>query len=189
MGFSDGRHPKNAVFDFHRCRVLEESEYVQHLLSQSRCRILAGKHMPVWPGVDGSDCTHEPWAKLIMCNFVPWDMEKPPSFTGHIHCKYDGANYLKRSRFSRVGCLKKIARYDCVQKTLANDIRKRPRKIWGARHPLDVNYNANKEMEEMKETRAELRIARLPMQDKGCKKLYKLLKPQVGEDTWSQVKN
>ena len=45
---------------------------VQYLVSQSRCPILAGKHMHVWPGEDGSTRRRKAWAKFMMCNFVPW---------------------------------------------------------------------------------------------------------------------
>ena len=43
------------------------------------------------------------------------------------------------------------------RKSLADDIRKRCRKIWGVRHPLDVNFNTTKEMEELTETRAQVK--------------------------------
>ena len=54
----------------------------------------------------------------------------------------------------------KIGHYDRLRKSLTDDIRKRCRKIWGMRHPLDVNFNAGKEMEELKETRAEVKDTR-----------------------------
>ena len=57
-GVNDGC-PENAMFDFHPRHVLDDSNYVQYLVSQSRCPILAGKHMPVWPGVDGSARTRK----------------------------------------------------------------------------------------------------------------------------------
>ena len=56
--------------------------------------------------------------------------------------------------------LKKIGHYDRLRKSLIDDIRKRCRKIWGVRHPLDVNFNAGKEMQELKETRAEVKDTR-----------------------------
>ena len=56
--------------------------------------------------------------------------------------------------------LKKIWHYDRLRKSLTYDIRKGCRKIWGVRHPLDVNFNAGKEMEELKETRAEVKDTR-----------------------------
>ena len=69
-GGNDGR-PENAMFDFHPRHVLDDSNYVQYLVSQSRCPIMAGKRMPVWLGVDGSARTRKAWAKFVMCNFVP----------------------------------------------------------------------------------------------------------------------
>ena len=57
--------------------VLDDSDYVQYLVSQSRCPILARKRTPVWRGVDGSARTRNAWAKFVMCNFVPWDIEQP----------------------------------------------------------------------------------------------------------------
>ena len=56
--------------------------------------------------------------------------------------------------------LKKIGHYDRLQKSLTDDIRKRGRKIWGVRHPLDVDFNAGKEMAELKETRTEVKDTR-----------------------------
>ena len=164
-GVNDGR-PENAMFDFHPRHVLDDSNYVQYLVSQSRCPILAGKRMPVWPGVDGSARTRKAWAKFVMCNFVPWDIEQPPQITWNDYlqseedCKTAHASYLERSRHSMVVRLKKIGHYDRLRKSLTDDIRKRCRKIWGVRHPLDVNFNAGKEMEELKETRAEVKDTR-----------------------------
>ena len=112
-GVSDGR-PENAMFDFHPRHVLDDSNYVQYLVSQSRCPILAGKRMPVWPGVDGGACTRKAWAKFVMCNFVPWDIEQVPQITWNNylqweeHCKTAHASYLERSRHSMVVRLKKI---------------------------------------------------------------------------------
>ena len=151
------------MFDFHPRHVLDDSNYVQYLVSQSRCPILAGKRMPVWPGVDGSARTSKAWAKFVMCNFVPWDIEVPPQITwNHYlqweeHCKTTHASYLERSRHSMVVWLKKIGHYDRLRKSLTDDIRKRCRKIWGAGHPLDVDFNAGKEMAELKETRTEVK--------------------------------
>ena len=56
--------------------------------------------------------------------------------------------------------LKKIGYHDRLRKSLADDIQQRCRKIWGIRHPLDVHFNANEEMEEPKETRAEVKDSR-----------------------------
>ena len=102
-GVNDGR-PENAMFDFHPWHVLDDSNYVQYLVSQSRCPILAGKRMPLWPGVDDSARTKEAWAKFVMCNFVPWDIEQPPQITWNDylqweeHCKTAHASHLERSR-------------------------------------------------------------------------------------------
>ena len=165
-GVSDGR-PENAMFDFHPRHVLDDSDYVRYLLSISRCPILAGKRMPVWPGVDRSARTRKAWAKFVMCNFVPWDIEQPPHITwNHYlqweeHCKTAHASYLERNRHSMVVRLKNVGYHDRLRKSLADDIRKRCRKVWGVRHPLDVNFNAGKEMEELKETRAEVKNSRL----------------------------
>ena len=154
------------MFDFHPRHVLDDSNYVQYLVSQSRCPILAGKRMPVWPGVDGSARTRKAWAKFVMCNFVPWDIEVPPQITWNDylqweeHCKTAHASYLERSRHSMVVRLKKIGHYDRLRKSLTDDIRKRCRKIWGVRHPLDVDFNAGKEMAELKETRTEVKDTR-----------------------------
>ena len=164
-GVNDGR-PENAMFDFHPRHVLDDSNYVQYLVSQSRCPILAGKRMPVWPGVDGSARTRKAWAKFVMCNFVPWDIKVPPQITwNHYlqreeHCKTAHAGYLERSRHSMVVRLKKIGHYDRLRKSLTDDIRKRCRKIWGVRHPLDIDFNAGKEMAELKETRTEVKDTR-----------------------------
>ena len=106
-GVGDGR-PENAMFDFQPRHVLDDSNYVQYLVSQSRCPILAGKRMPVWPGVDGSARTRKAWAKFVMCNFVPWDIEQPPqiSWNNYLqweeHCKTAHASYLERSRHPMV---------------------------------------------------------------------------------------
>ena len=159
---TDGR-PKNAMFDFHPRHVLDDSNYVQYLVSQSRCPILAGKQMPDCPSVDGSARTRKAWAKFVMCNFVPWDIEQPPQITWNDYlqweerCKTAHASHLERSRHSMVVRLKKIGHYDRLRKSLADDIRKRCKRIWGVRHQLDVNYNAGKEIEELKETRAEVK--------------------------------
>ena len=56
--------------------------------------------------------------------------------------------------------LKKIGHYDRLRKSLADDIRKRCRKICGVRHPLDVNFNGGTEMQELKETRAGVKDSR-----------------------------
>ena len=56
--------------------------------------------------------------------------------------------------------LKKIGHYDRLRKSMSENIRKHCGKIWGVRHPLDVNFNAGKEMEELKETRAEVKDSR-----------------------------
>ena len=158
---SDGR-PEKGMFDFHPRHVLDDSNYVQYLVSQSRCPILAGKRMPIWPGVDGSARTRKAWAKFVMCNFVPSDIEQPPQMTCNDylqweeHCKTAHASYLERNQHSMVVRLKSIGHYDRLRKSLADDIRRRCRKIWGVRHPLDVNFNAGKEREELKETRAEV---------------------------------
>ena len=78
------RHPRN---------VLDDRNYLQYLVLQARYPILAGKHMPVWPGVDDSARTQKAWAKIVMCSFVPWDIEEPSKVTwnGYLqweeHCK------------------------------------------------------------------------------------------------------
>ena len=100
---SDGRRPENAIFDFHPRHVLDESDYVQYVVLKSRCPILAQKCMPIWPGVDGSSCTRKAWAKFIMYNFLPRDIEEPPHFTWEDclkcehHCKSDGASSLEHN--------------------------------------------------------------------------------------------
>ena len=158
--------PENTMFDFHPRHVLDDTNYVQYLVSQSRCPILAGKRMPVWPGVDGSAHTRKAWAKFVMCNFVPWDIELPPQITWkdylqwEEHCKTAHASYLERSRHSMVVRLKKIGHYDRLRKSLTDDIRKHCRKIWGVRHPLDVDFNAGKEMAVLRETRTEVKDTR-----------------------------
>ena len=160
-GVSDGR-PENAMFDFHPRHVLDDSNYVQYLVSQSRGPILAGKRMPVSHGVDVSARTRKAWAKFVMCNFVPWDIELPLQITWNDylqweeHCRTAHANYLERSPHSMVVQLKKTWHYDRVRKSLADDIRMRCRTIWGVRHPLDVNFDG-KEIGELKETRAEVK--------------------------------
>ena len=164
-GVDDGR-PENAMFDFHPRHVLDDSNYVQYLVSQSRCPILAGMRMPVSPGVDGSARTRKAWAKFVMCSLVPWDIELPPQMTWNDylqweeHCKTAHASYLERSRHSMVVRLKKIGHYDRLLKSLTDDIRKRCRKIWGVRHPLHVDFNAGKEMAELKETITEVKDTR-----------------------------
>ena len=147
------RRPENAIFDFHPWHVLDDRNYVQYPVSQSRCPMLAGKHMRVWPGVDGSARTQKAWAKFLMCNFVPWDIEEPPKITWNNflqweeHCKSAHATYLERSRHSMVVRLNQIGHYDRLRKSLVDDIRKRCRKIWGVRHPLDMNFKGTEEMD------------------------------------------
>ena len=87
-GVGDGR-PENAMFDFQPRHVLDDSKYVQYLVSQSRCPILAGKRMPVWSGVGGSARTRKAWAKFVMCNFVPWDIEQPPQITCNDYLQWE----------------------------------------------------------------------------------------------------
>ena len=126
-GVNDGR-AENAMFDFHPRHVLDDSNYVQYLVSQSRCPILAGKRMPVWPGVDGSARTRKACAKFVMSNFVPWDIEQPPQITWNNylqweeHCKTAHASYYEHSRHSMVVRLKKIGHYDRLRKSLTDDI-------------------------------------------------------------------
>ena len=154
------------MFDFHPRHVLDDGNNVRYLVSQSRCPILAGKRMPMWPGVDGSARTRKAWAKFVMCNFAPWDIEQPPHITSNDylqceeHCKTTQASYLECNRHSMVVRLKKIGHYDRLQKSLTDDIRKRFRTIWGVRHPLEVDSNAGKDMAGLKETRAEVKDTR-----------------------------
>ena len=158
--------PRTPCLILHPRHVLDDSNYVQYLVSQSRCPILAGKRMPIWPGVDGSARTRKAWAEFVVCNFVPWDIEEPPKITwsnylqSEEHCNGAHASYLERSRHSMVVRFKKIGHYDRLRKSLADDIRKHCQKIWDVRHLLDVNFNATKEMEELKETRAEVKDSR-----------------------------
>ena len=126
-GVNDGR-PENALLDFHPRNVVDNSNYMQYLVSQSECPVLAGKCMPVWPGVDGSAGTRKAWVKSVMCDFVSWDIKQTPGITlndyllWEEHCKTAHASYLERSRHSMVVRLKKIGHYDCLQKSLTDDI-------------------------------------------------------------------
>ena len=94
----DGR-PENASFDFHPRHILCEDDYVQYLVSQSRCPIFAGKKLPVYPGDDGSVKLKKNWATFVMCAFVPWDIECPPKLTWSAyvewatHCQSEHASY------------------------------------------------------------------------------------------------
>ena len=91
--------------------------------------------MPIWPSVDGSARTRGAWAKFIMFNLLPWDIEEPPKITwnsylhGEEDCRSAHASYLERSLHSIVLRWKEIGHYDWLLESFSDHIRKRCRKI------------------------------------------------------------
>ena len=165
QGDDDGR-PENASFDFHPRHILCEDDYVQYLVSQSRCPIFAGKKLPVYPGDDGSVKLKKNRATSVMCAFVPWDIECPPKLTWSAyvewatHCQSEHASYLERSRFAIVKRIIRHGQYERLQKTIFDQVRKRNRKLWGVRHALDVQSDFEKEMQEVNDLKKDVQNTR-----------------------------
>ena len=165
QGDDDGL-PENASFDFHPRHILCEDDYVQYLVSQSWCPIFAGKKLPVYPADDGSVKLKKNWATFVMCAFVPWDIECPPKLTWSAyvewatHCQSEHASYLERSRLAMVKRIIRHGQYECVQKTIFDQVRKRNRKLWGVRQALDVQFDFEKEMQEMKDLKKDVQNTR-----------------------------
>ena len=74
------------------------------------------------------------------------------------HCQRHHASYLDGSRLAVVKRIIDRGQYKHAQKIIFHQVGKCNRKVWGVRHKLDVPFNFEKEMQEVKDLR------------KGCRK-------------------
>ena len=162
-----GGRQRNARFEFHPKHKLASSEYVQRLVGQLRCPIMAGKHLPAFPSGDlGNMRGRQLWAAYVCTLFVPWDADHPPVCTWdamvawEMQAKRVDAPYVERARYDMVQRLKSQRSLDKVAKLVSDLARQRWRKMWGVVHPLDIAFSRRDEEAEARRMRTEDREAR-----------------------------
>ena len=142
---------KNATFDLHHQHILAQEGYIQRLVSQFRCPILAGRRLPPWQAVEGSIQLKKVWAAYIMTMFVPWSIKQPPNITWEAfqawekECMSPNQSYIVRNRYAMVQRLKMTGSVDKKMKVLSDLVRQQYRKIWGVPHPLDIQFSKEAE--------------------------------------------
>ena len=106
------------------------------------------------------------WAMFVICNFVPCDIKCPPKVTWNAYvewatlCHRNLASYLDRNHFAMVKRIILHGEYERPQRTISDQVPKRNRKVWGLRHAMDVQFDFEKEMQEVKDLKKDVRNTR-----------------------------